>query len=65
MLRMERMIEMVLFRNRPLRTVRIDEGMEFDFFRMLKEMADMRGVDVNNLRDAEEIQDKFAKYGLR
>ena len=64
MLRIERMVEMVLFRNRPIRTLRLDEGMEIEFYKILKEMADMRDVDVNTLRDAEEIKDKFTKYGL-
>ena len=41
MLRMEIMVEMVLFRNRPIRTVRLDEGMEIEFYRLLKERAEV------------------------
>ena len=65
MLRMEIMVEMVLFRNRPIRTIRLDEGMEIEFYRLLKERAEVKGVDVVQLRDVELIQQKFEEFGLK
>lgn len=64
---MEIMVEMVLFRKRPIRTVRFvrDVDTEREFYRILKERAEIQCVDLTQLRDAELIQQKFEEFGLK